>query len=418
MFGPRTRKSIIGAVIALLAAPAVAVEPRTSLSEYLGGGLTHINNSRGRRVEVVRGEPKLAQLSDPFPEELADPPLPEPDDSSLPGQSDADGEGGVPIGDCVSPCRDCGQIACCCTPFWAHRSYVFGEFLYLRPSDADMTHAFQQNGTGGSGTVPDGSTGVLQPDFTSAYRAGFGVALGCYASINASFSRLDSNSTDVLAAPAGTGRNVQSLVLHPNSINAGSTASLVNATLNIDYQLADIEYRRLWRANYKRAINYSVGVRYGKLQQGFLQIGDFAPPTGTIQTTTDITFEGIGLRAGLDGERRVGCSRFATYGKLYMNALFGQFQSTYTQLNTTTTVVQAFSTWNDRRVLPLLEYELGLNWTSRRGHWRASTGYYAGFWFNTITTGQFVQAVQTANFVDLGETISFNGFVTRLEFRR
>jgi hypothetical protein len=171
-------------------------------------------------------------------------------------------------------------------------------------------------------------------------------------------------------------------------------------------------------SNYKHAINYSIGARYGKLNQNFLQIGDFTPPTGTIQTTSAIDFEGVGLRAGFDGEHRLGCSRFAGYGKLFMNVLFGEFQSTYQQLNTTTTEVQAFSTWDDRRVLPLLEYEVGLSWTSRRGHWRASAGYYTAFWFNTITTGQFVQAVQNADFVDVGETIAFNGLVTRLEFRR
>ena len=414
MLGKLTRKSIACAVSALLAAPAMAAEPH-SLSEYLGDWPTHINNSHGRRVHIVRG-----QAEDVFPEELSDPPraVPESIDENWHEPWDTGGQRDPAVGDYGPPCQDCGRAACRCTPFWAHRTHVYGDFLYLLPSNADMAHAFQQNGVGGSGTVPAGSVGVLQPDFTSAYRTGFGVALGCYASINLGYSRLDSNSTDVLAALQGTGDNVQSLVLHPNSINAGSTSSLVNATLAINYQLADIEYRRLLRANHKHAFNYSVGARYGKLHQGFQQIGDFTPPIGTIQTTTDINFEGVGLRAGLDGEHRIGRSRFASYGKLFMNVLFGEFNSTYTQLNTTTTVVQAFSTWKDRRVLPLLEYELGLNWTSRGGHWRASAGYYTGFWFNTITTGQFVQAVQTADFVDLGETISFNGFVTRLEFRR
>ena len=56
--------------------------------------------------------------------------------------------------------------------------------------------------------------------------------------------------------------------------------------------------------------------------------------------------------------------------------------------------------------------------SSASGHWRTSSGYYTAFWYNTVTTGQFVQAVQNADFVNLGETLTFNGFVTRLEFRR
>lgn len=418
MLGNITRTLIAFAVMAMLAGTAAAAEPPSALAAGLGQSLTRIN-AQGREVRVVRGEPELSEQSNPFPEELSESPepVPEPDDSSYQREWDNAGEDHDAVGQCGSPCGDCGCAPCSCTPFWAHRTYLFGEYLYLLPTDADMPHAFQQNGVGGPGTVPAGSVGVVQPDFESAYRAGFGVALGCYASLGISYSRFDSRATDSLAQLSGVGDTVASLVLHPNSANAGSTSSLVDASLDLDYQLADIEYRRLLSGNCRHAVNYGVGVRYAKLQQDFLQIGNFAPPTGTIQTTSDINFEGVGLRAGLDGERRIGCCGFSGYGKCFMNVLFGEFQSTYTQLNTITTVVQANSNWNDRRALPLLEYEVGLNWTSRRGHWRVSAGYYTAFWFNTITTQQFVQAVQNADFVDVGETVAFNGLVTRLEFR-
>jgi hypothetical protein len=175
--------------------------------------------------------------------------------------------------------------------------------------------------------------------------------------------------------------------------------------------------RRLFSGGCRHALNYVVGARYGKLQQNFRQIGNFSPPTGTIRTSTDIEFEGVGLRAGLEGEHRIGYSGFAGYGKLAMNVLFGEFHSNYLQFNQTTDETQANSNWDDRRAVPLLEYEVGVSWTSRRGHWRTTAGYYTAFWFNTITTGEFVQAVQNADFVDVGETIAFNGFVSRVEFR-
>ena len=45
------------------------------MSEYLEGGTTHINNSRGRQVRVVRGQAEPAEPEDdPFANELADPP--------------------------------------------------------------------------------------------------------------------------------------------------------------------------------------------------------------------------------------------------------------------------------------------------------------------------------------------------------
>ena len=97
--------------------------------------------------------------------------------------------------------------------------------------------------------------------------------------------------------------------------------------------------------------------------------------------------------------------------------MFGEFKSDYRQLNTTTTIVQAASNWQDNRVVPILEYEVGFHWTSFSGRWQATAGYYSAFWFNTISTGDFVRAVQTSDFLNLGQTIAFNGLVTRLEFR-
>jgi len=333
------------------------------------------------------------------------------------------GEGGCPDGNCPlpeqcgPPCDVCGELFCTCEPYWRHRSYVFGEYLYLLPADADLAHAMQQNGTGGLGTVPAGDVGVLQPDFTSAYRIGFGVALSCEASIGVSYSNFHSHTTDTVVAPPGVGGTVGSLVMHPATINAGSTSQLVTAGYDIDYQLVDVDYRRILSGGCRHAINYLVGVRYGKLEQEFSQLGNFSPPTGTIRTSTNIDFEGVGLRAGLDGEHQLGASCFAVYGKAAIDVLFGEFRSSYTQLDTLSTIVQAQQNWKDMRSLPILDYEVGLQWTSRGGHWRATAGYYTAFWYNTVTTGEFIQAVQGADFVGVGETLSFNGFVSRVEFR-
>ncbi|REK09449.1 MAG: hypothetical protein DWQ37_18605 [Planctomycetota bacterium] len=424
-----TRKWISFAIIALLASPAAAGE--TYRVEKGGRGLTRVLPDN-RTVRVVRDEPEVIEYDDepelvqhhqPMPADKSEAPSVEDFNNDdwieewETGGSCSSGECEVYYDECVEPCTDCGMMDCCCIPYWAHRSYVYGEYLYLLPTDVDMAHAFQQNGTGGLGTVPLGQTGVVQPDFNSAYRTGFGVALGCYASIGASYTNFHSHATDQLNALTGLGDNVQSLVLHPNSINAGSTFTEATAALDIDYQLADIDYRRLLSYNDCHFINYAAGVRYGKLSQDFIQIGELAPPTGTLQTTSYIDFEGVGLRAGLDGEHRLGRSRLAAYGKGFINVLFGEFRSAYQQLDTTTTDIQALSTWNDRRVVPMLEYEVGMSWTSCRGHWRLSAGYYTSFWFNTITTQQFVQAVQNADFVDLGETMSFTGLVSRVEFR-
>ena len=100
-----------------------------------------------------------------------------------------------------------------------------------------------------------------------------------------------------------------------------------------------------------------------------------------------------------------------------MSVLFGKFNTDYTQQNTTTTVIEATSNWANQRVVPILDYEVGLSWISRSGRWRLSSGYYTAFWFNAITTPEYVQAVQNADFVHLGDTIAFTGLTSKVEFR-
>jgi hypothetical protein len=38
-------------------------------------------------------------------------------------------------------------------------------------------------------------------------------------------------------------------------------------------------------------------------------------------------------------------------------------------------------------------------------------------WFNTLTTQEFVQAVQGNDLVDLGQTMTFDGLNARIEYR-
>ena len=414
--------AIAWAAIALATASAAAGD---DVSELLSGAKRTRSvqySSTGRRISVWRNvssqEPGSSDQENPFD-------APDYADSSE-GRPNEPLQQSSPTQDFCNTCGDCtcdgcGTCDACCGCSFCPRSYIFGEYLYLQPVGADMAHAIQQNGVGGPGTTPDGRVGVLNPQFAPAYRVGFGKAIGGCATIGAAYTNFHSHTTDTLSAPndpfTEVGGTVSSLVLHPNSVNAGSTSSLVDATYDIDFQLADIEYRRLVAANCTGAGYFTAGARYAKLQQQFSQIGNFSPPTGTIETTTNIIFEGAGFRTGLDGERRIGGSRFSAYGKGFLSLMFGEFKSDYRQLNTTTTIVQAASNWQDNRVVPILEYEVGFHWTSFSGRWQATAGYYSAFWFNTISTGDFVRAVQTSDFLNLGQTIAFNGLVTRLEFR-
>ena len=188
-------------------------------------------------------------------------------------------------------------------------SGVAGEFLYLHTTDADVAYAQQQNGIGGAGTVPFGRIGSLGPHHEPGFRAIVTKAFSDCSSLVMSYSFFESDSIDALQPPVipGGGGAVGSLVHHPG---AALTASVgpVNAAYDVDFQLADIVYRSILRANDNYAINWSVGARYGNLVQDFRQIGNYSGgATGVIETRTNVDFDGGGLKFGLDGERRLRC---------------------------------------------------------------------------------------------------------------
>jgi hypothetical protein len=85
-------------------------------------------------------------------------------------------------------------------------------------------------------------------------------------------------------------------------------------------------------------------------------------------------------------------------------------------VNSTTEVLLAESLWNDDRIVPMLDYEIGIAWTSPQGHLRFAAGYMGSHWFNAISTGTFVDAVQADNYVNVEDTINFDGLVGRIEW--
>ena len=320
----------------------------------------------------------------------------------------------------AAPAASCAQPACacacaCCDPF-EHHCGVFADFLYLRAYDVDMAHGIQQNGVGGLGTAPAGDVGTVQPKFEPGFRVGCDWACSCNSEVRVTYTWYQSSSSDLLEAAPGVGGTAASLLLFPNTVTAASTFDSLLANYDINFQTADIDYIFcLDRSDYS-AWNLSAGARYGHLQQNFSQLGIFTGATGSEHTFTTIGFDGVGLRTGIDGEREFGKSRVALYGKSFLSVLFGEFRSQYTQFNVTTSTTEASSHWLDNRVLPILETEVGVKWTSCNDHLKLGAGYYTAYWFNAVDTAQFIQAVQQQNFTGVGHALVFTGLVAHAEF--
>lgn len=310
-------------------------------------------------------------------------------------------------------CQKCRPCA------YGHCTSVWGDFLYLQATGADVAHAQQQNGTGGAGTVPFGRIDDADPDYQSGVRVGGVLGLSPYSSIAMAYTFYESDTTTFLDAPIipGGGGAIGSLVQHPGAALIAS-AGPVQADYRIDFQLAEIEFRNLLVGDHLGWINYSAGLRYAKLEQDFLQTGVFGGSQGgVINTQTSSEFDGGGALFGLDGERIIGRKGFSVYGNAGVSPVVGQFSTSYSMYNESTDVLLADARWKDDRFVTILDYELGLAWTSCSGCLRLSAGYMAQFWYDAITTPELIDAVQATNYTDVGDTLSFDGVVTRVEVR-
>jgi hypothetical protein len=295
---------------------------------------------------------------------------------------------------------------------------VFADVLWLHPTGVDMAHAQQQDGLGGAGTVPFGEIGVVDPDYDLGFRIGGELRIAADAGVFASYAFFESDAISNVTAPniPGGGGAVGSLVHHPGATITAS-AGPVDATYDIQFQIGDLAYRQVLSRDCVHYVSVFLGGRFGQLDQEFMQTGVFGGGQGgAIDTSSTIEFSGAGPLAGIDGARQIGKSRFSVYGRSLVAAITGEFDSRYTMFNRTTDILLAESLWKDDRIVPMLDYEIGVAWTSPQGHLRFAAGYMGSHWFNAVSTPTFVDAVQADNYVNVGDTISFDGLVGRVEW--
>ena len=346
--------------------------------------------------------------------------LPESGAAALPASTGVDGDielAGYTAAASDS-CTNCGTDDCtncygsgcdlcsknCCR---TARLITFGEILYLQPGDVDFTYAIPRNGL-----APAGRVGTADPDFNLGFRTGIGWSPDGLQSIIGSFTWFESATLDsVQTAPGG---NIQSQVIHPNTASAASVFLRATATYDIDFQLADVAYRAVIGRSDRAQIAYSAGLRYARLEENASVLHDLSAFTPTT-VTTDIDFEGFGIRLGLDG-RRVFPIGLLFYAKSGASFIAGKYDGTYNQINALNQV-EASSDIQDDRIVTILECELGVGWVSACERVQFTTGYYFAGWYNALPTNSYIQAVRTTNFVDVSDTLTFSGLVSRVELR-
>ncbi len=278
-----------------------------------------------------------------------------------------------------------------------------------------MSYAVPQDGILIAGAAPVGPVGVVSPGYTPAYRAGGFFTMGPDSRVSAAYTWFNSTANSSIATSGGN--VLLPLVLFPGSFNAGSTAQSASASYGVDFQMIDVDYDVIAQRGDRYWYGYSLGARYGQLKQNFSATFPFSPPDGTTTLNTGANFDGVGPRAGFQGEHCVFAgSRLRAYAKGSASFLVGRWRTSYVQQNQFAGT-QANASLTQDRIVPLLDLELGLAWLSRGQRVRISGGYLVSAWFNSINTPGWISSVQNSTYNPGAQTVTFDGLVARGEVR-
>jgi hypothetical protein len=310
--------------------------------------------------------------------------------AAMPGMSP---QGSCGAAGCEAGCGcgggGCGW-GCGGDPVW----HGFGDFLYLRPRNAGMEFAVPVDPTTLTQT---GQTFVMNPEFAPGFRVGASRALNSCSEIAATYTYFrGDNATGAEALGTSV---LQPLVFSPftpdslpsNPINF--PWAIANAHEFTTFQYADLDFRHnLWSCDCS-CLNYFIGARYATSAQEFdANFGDINGNVAAMQT--NVNFDGVGLRLGLDGERAV-AGGFYTSAKATANFIGGEYRANYIQ-GDTANALEVTTSWREARFVTILEAEVAVGWQSQGGRFRASVGYMITDWLNAVKTSDYVTAVQTS----------------------
>jgi len=308
----------------------------------------------------------------------------------------------------------CGDTKTCDAACEHHGLSFFAELLYLRPGNIDVAFAQEVTGPDPDNDSPTGPMGLAQLGFETGFRGGLRWAVSDCSSIAATYTWYDTDVTDSITANPGL--VLKSLVTYPSSDSVGAGSIMASSQYGLQMQLVDLDYQRaIWRDCYS-SLNYVLGIRYANLDQEFAAEQNIFAGAGLTTVATDITFEGMGIRLGLNGQRRSEATGLLIYAKANANAVTGNAKAIYRQTNQFGGTAVIGNDFEDFRTVTMLDAELGVGWVSPCERWRITTGYLTSYWFNTLTTRSYIDGVRGGSFGDLSETMTLTGLTARVEF--
>jgi len=291
----------------------------------------------------------------------------------------------------------------------------FGDFMYLRPRDANVAYGVVFNGPpntppAAAAPIQVESPGTASIDFHPGWRAGFAKSLDDCNAVVATFSHYEGEDQSSISTDQF---QIRSMVSHPSTwvSNAASDWLQADSNYQMIFSLADVDFRWTFENQNDTRLSLLAGTRYASLDQR-LDV-NFSSPTDVQNVHTQVNFDGGGLRIGFEGQRRTPLG-LVFYGRTTASVVAGTFRCAYTQTSVFNGPLVDTGYPADR-VVPILDAELGTGLSLWNDKLRLTAGYSFSGWFNIVRTDQFIGAVQANNFTGMHDTLTFDGFVGRIE---
>jgi len=306
-----------------------------------------------------------------------------------------------------SSAAGCGPCDPAC---WQPCYSLWGDVLFLSPRDAGFGYAQHVDGPTQNAS-PIAPLNMVAPDYELGFRVGAAYHPDQFSRLSAQYWYFRSDTSDSINLPGGTGF-IKSFVTHPSTNSVDMDSLAAQGRQAIDFDIVDVNFEQTLFNTCNASVDAVFGLRYAQLDQEFQ--GDFLI-AGATTVRSSTAFQGFGPRTGLKLRRNLG-SCFHVYGEGFLDVLAGRFDSDYTQDNIMVGN-QVRSGFEDDRLVPQLEAELGVGWENACGNFSVRAGYYMGAWFNSVTTAEFIEAARADTFTDdnLDESITFDGLTVRAQ---
>ena len=319
-------------------------------------------------------------------------------------------------------CKASGCAGGLCCETYNLRAY--GEYLYLRARNVEVPYAVESNLSAPSRDKPPIQTSpiaLVDQDFSSGFRAGFALVLDDCTELAATYSLFESSADHQISRdPTRPVLQILPMVGHPSTQTGTTGTAEASADARIDFDLIDLDLRRVLARSCQADLIGSVGVRYGRLEQGFAArfFNEPAPePINAATVMTNIDFEGIGLKLGLDGDYYATRLPVMGYMKGAVSLLAGEFDAIYQQTALNHVDPEVDTDWSAGRIVPTFDLEIGGGFYSPKGRFLATAGYCYSVWTNMVRTDDWIHGVQQNMFQNMDNPITFDGLVLRVEGR-